>query len=160
MAGLGAAVGEFGERGQQVAIRIVLITPTASERFTASSQGYWPGSPPVELRRNGVRCLGLVDDEQADRQRQDPEATGGHCAAIAGARIRSVFDRRGYRASMTNSLKSTVVRKAAKVGAKHTAHGTAAKLKRQPMRAGTLLAVGGGLGVLTGWAAARRGATH
>jgi len=61
---------------------------------------------------------------------------------------------------MTNSLKSTVVRKAARAGTKHTAHGIASKLKRRPMRAGTLLAVGGGLGALTGWAAARRGATH
>jgi hypothetical protein len=62
---------------------------------------------------------------------------------------------------MSHSLKSTVVRKAAKTGAKHTAHGTASKLKRSPMRAGTLLAVGGGIGAVTGWAAARRGsATH
>jgi len=62
---------------------------------------------------------------------------------------------------MTNSLKSTIVRKAAKSGAKHTAHGTASKLKRRPFRAGTLLAVGGGIGAVTGWAAARRGsATH
>jgi hypothetical protein len=61
---------------------------------------------------------------------------------------------------MSTSLKSTVVRKGAKAAAKHTAHGTASKLKRDPVRAGTLLAVGGGLGALTGWAAARRGATH
>lgn len=61
---------------------------------------------------------------------------------------------------MSNSLKGTLVRKVAKSSAKHTARGTASKLKREPMRAGTLLAVGGGLGALTGWAAARRGATH
>jgi hypothetical protein len=61
---------------------------------------------------------------------------------------------------MGNSLKGRFVRKAAKAGAKHTARGTASKLKREPMRAGTLLAIGGGLGALTGWAAARRGATH
>jgi hypothetical protein len=61
---------------------------------------------------------------------------------------------------MSHSLKSTVVRKVAKAGARHTAHGTASKLKREPMRVGALLAVGGGLGVLTGWAAARRGATR
>ena len=54
-------------------------------------------------------------------------------------------------------MKRLLVRKAAKAGAKHTARGTAAKLKRRPMRAGTLLAVGGGLGALTGWTAARRG---
>ncbi|MFP5389018.1 MAG: hypothetical protein ACLGG5_06940 [Thermoleophilia bacterium] len=58
-------------------------------------------------------------------------------------------------------MKRLLVRKAAKAGAKHTARGTAAKLKRSPMRAGTLLAVGGALGVLTGWTAARRSAaTH
>jgi len=58
-------------------------------------------------------------------------------------------------------MKRLLVRKAAKAGAKHTARGTASKLKRSPMRAGTLLAVGGALGAMTGWAAARRGAaTH
>jgi hypothetical protein len=56
-----------------------------------------------------------------------------------------------------SSLKSTVVRKAAKVGVKHTAHGTASKLKRDPIRAGTLLAVGGALGALAGWLVARGG---
>lgn len=58
-------------------------------------------------------------------------------------------------------MKRLLVRKAAKAGAKHTARGAASKLKRSPMRAGTLLAVGGVLGALTGWTAARRGAaTH
>jgi hypothetical protein len=62
---------------------------------------------------------------------------------------------------MSNSLKSTVVRKAAKAGAKHTAHGASAKLQRRPFRASTLLAVGGGIGAVTGWAVARRAtATH
>jgi hypothetical protein len=56
---------------------------------------------------------------------------------------------------MTNSLKSTIVRKAAKSGAKHTAHGTASKLKRQPFRAGALLLVGGAFGAAAGWLAAR-----
>lgn len=56
---------------------------------------------------------------------------------------------------MTPSLKSTVVRKAAKAGAKHTAHGTASKLKREPMRTGTLLAIGAAVGALLGWLAAR-----
>jgi hypothetical protein len=55
-------------------------------------------------------------------------------------------------------MKSLLVRKAAKAGAKHTARGTASRLKREPMRAGALLAVGGALGALTGWTAARRGA--
>ena len=56
---------------------------------------------------------------------------------------------------MTNSLKSTVVRKAAKAGAKHTAHGATSKLKRQPLRVGTLLLVGGVFGAVAGWLAAR-----
>jgi F0F1-type ATP synthase assembly protein I len=61
---------------------------------------------------------------------------------------------------MTHSLKrlkSTVVHKAAKAGAKHTAHGTASKvkLKRDPIRASTLLFAGGVLGALAGWLAAR-----
>jgi hypothetical protein len=51
---------------------------------------------------------------------------------------------------MSNSLKSTIIRKAAKTGAKHTAHGTASKLKRNPMRTTTLLAIGGALGFLAG----------
>ncbi len=56
---------------------------------------------------------------------------------------------------MSNSLKSIALRKTAKAGAKHTAHGTASKLKRQPMRAGTLLLVGGALGAVAGWLVAR-----
>ncbi len=54
-----------------------------------------------------------------------------------------------------SSLKSTVARKAAKVTAKHTAHGAASKLKRNPIRATTLLAVGGIFGAVAGWLAAR-----
>jgi hypothetical protein len=56
---------------------------------------------------------------------------------------------------MSNSLKSIVVRKTAKAGAKHTAHGAASKLKRQPMRAATLLLVGAVFGAVAGWLAAR-----
>jgi hypothetical protein len=51
---------------------------------------------------------------------------------------------------MSNSLKNKAARKAAKVGVKHTAHGTASKLKRNPMRTTTLLALGGALGFLAG----------
>ncbi len=54
-----------------------------------------------------------------------------------------------------SSLRSAVVRKAAKTGAKHTAHGAASKLKRKPMRAGTLLLIGGAFGATAGWLAAR-----
>lgn len=56
---------------------------------------------------------------------------------------------------MANSLKSTLARKTAKAGAKHTAHGAASKLKRKPLRAGTLLAVGAIFGAVAGWLAAR-----
>jgi len=56
---------------------------------------------------------------------------------------------------MSNStLKSTLVRKAAKAGVKHSAHGTASKLKRSPMRTATLLAIGGVVGFLAGRLAA------
>jgi F0F1-type ATP synthase assembly protein I len=56
---------------------------------------------------------------------------------------------------MSNSLKSRFVRKAAKTGAKHTAHGAASKLKRKPLRASTLLLVGGVVGAVAGWLVAR-----
>lgn len=46
------------------------------------------------------------------------------------------------------SIKNTLARKAAKSTAKHTAHGTAAKLKREPLRTTTLLAVGCAIGVV------------
>jgi hypothetical protein len=46
------------------------------------------------------------------------------------------------------SIKSTLARKAAKSTAKHTAHGTASKLKREPLRTATLLAIGCAAGVL------------
>jgi len=55
----------------------------------------------------------------------------------------------------SSSLKSTVARKAVKATARHTSHGTPKKLKRNPIRAGTLLAVGASLGALAGWLAAR-----
>lgn len=51
---------------------------------------------------------------------------------------------------MSNSLKNKAAHKAAKVGVKHTAHGTASKLKRSPTRTTTLLALGGALGFLAG----------
>jgi hypothetical protein len=52
-------------------------------------------------------------------------------------------------------IKSTLARKAVKVAAKHTAHGTASKLKRDPMRAATLLGLGGAVGAVAGWIAGR-----
>jgi hypothetical protein len=53
------------------------------------------------------------------------------------------------------SIKKAVARKAAKSAAKHTAHGTASKLRRNPVRALTLLGLGGVLGAAAGWFAAR-----
>jgi hypothetical protein len=47
------------------------------------------------------------------------------------------------------ALKTTLARKAVKTTAKHTAHGTASKLKRDPLRNSTLI----GLGLLIGAAA-------
>jgi hypothetical protein len=52
-------------------------------------------------------------------------------------------------------ITNTLARKAAKAAAKHTAHGTASKLKRDPVRAATLLGLGGVLGAAAGWMAAR-----
>ena len=54
-----------------------------------------------------------------------------------------------------SSIKSTIARKAVKATAKHTAHGTASKLRRDPVRAATLLGVGALLGALAGWTAGR-----
>jgi ferric-dicitrate binding protein FerR (iron transport regulator) len=53
------------------------------------------------------------------------------------------------------SIKKAVAKKAAKSAAKHTAHGTASKLRRDPMRAITLLGLGGLVGALAGWFAGR-----
>lgn len=55
-------------------------------------------------------------------------------------------------------LKNTLARKAAKAAAKHTAHGTASKLRRDPIRAATLLGLGGAVGAAAGWMAARTAA--
>jgi hypothetical protein len=57
------------------------------------------------------------------------------------------------------SVKNTLARKAAKAAAKHTAHGTASKLRRDPMRTATLLGVGGALGAVAGWMAGRTAAS-
>jgi hypothetical protein len=53
------------------------------------------------------------------------------------------------------SIKKTVARKAARTAVKHTAHGTAAKLRRDPLRAVTLLGLGGVIGAIAGWMAGR-----
>jgi hypothetical protein len=48
------------------------------------------------------------------------------------------------------SIKKAIARKAVKSTAKHTAHGTASKLKRNPLRAATLLGVGFVFGIVFG----------
>ena len=54
-----------------------------------------------------------------------------------------------------SALKKTLAMKAAKAAAKHTAHGTASKLKRDPVRAVTLFGLGGVVGAVAGWMAGR-----
>jgi len=54
------------------------------------------------------------------------------------------------------SVKQKFARKAVKSTAKHTAHGTASKLKRDPLRATTLLALGCAAGVIAGWLLSRK----
>lgn len=54
-----------------------------------------------------------------------------------------------------SSIKKALARKAVKSTAKHTAQGTASKLKRDPVRAVTLLGVGCVAGLGAGWALGR-----
>lgn len=56
------------------------------------------------------------------------------------------------------SVKKALARKAVKSTAKHTAHRTASKLRREPLRVTTLLALGGVVGGLAGWLIARSSA--
>ena len=58
-----------------------------------------------------------------------------------------------------SKIKSTVARKAVKATAKHTAHGSASKLRRNPTRAITLLGLGGLVGALAGWLIGRTATT-
>jgi hypothetical protein len=53
------------------------------------------------------------------------------------------------------SVKRAVARRAVKSTAKHGTRGTAAKLKREPLRATTLLGLGGLVGGVAGWLFAR-----
>lgn len=50
-------------------------------------------------------------------------------------------------------MKKALARRAVKTTARHTAHGTASKLKRNPVRAVTLLSLGAVVGALGGWIA-------
>lgn len=56
-------------------------------------------------------------------------------------------------------IKKSLARKAVKSTARHTAHGTASKLRREPARAATLLGLGALAGGFTGWLVARSGTT-
>jgi hypothetical protein len=53
------------------------------------------------------------------------------------------------------AFKQKIARKAVKTTAKHTAHGTLSKFKREPLRAGTLLVLGAVVGLFAGWVAGR-----
>lgn len=52
-------------------------------------------------------------------------------------------------------IKRFIARKAVKSTAKHTAHGTVAKLRRDPVRTTTLLGIGCVAGGVAGWTLAR-----
>ena len=54
-------------------------------------------------------------------------------------------------------IKKRIARQAVKSTAKHTAHGAASKLKRDPVRTTTLLGIGCLIGGLAGWMIARGG---
>ena len=56
-------------------------------------------------------------------------------------------------------MKSLLARKTVKAGAKHTAHGTVSKLRREPVRTATLLGAGALVGGFAGWAAGRSSAS-
>ncbi len=55
------------------------------------------------------------------------------------------------------SIKKAIARKAVKSTAKHTAQGTASKLKRNPVRVITLVGVGFVADLVAGWALGRTG---
>lgn len=57
-------------------------------------------------------------------------------------------------------IKKSLARKAVKTTAKHSARGAASKLKRDPLRAATLLGLGGLVGALAGWMVGRGGAAE
>ena len=59
-----------------------------------------------------------------------------------------------------SAIKSAIARKAVKATAKHSAHGAASKLKRDPVRVATLLGLGGAFGALAGFMAGRSAASQ
>jgi F0F1-type ATP synthase assembly protein I len=58
-----------------------------------------------------------------------------------------------------SNIKKAVAKKAARSAARHTAHGTASKLRRDPMRAVTLVGLGGLVGAVAGWLVGRTAGT-
>ena len=54
-----------------------------------------------------------------------------------------------------SAIKKTLARRTARTAVKHTARGTASKLRRDPMRTWTLLGLGGFVGAVAGWLAGR-----
>lgn len=59
-----------------------------------------------------------------------------------------------------SAIKKNLARKAVKTTAKHSARGTASKLKRDPFRAVTLLGVGGVIGAFAGFMLGRGSAAE
>jgi hypothetical protein len=57
-----------------------------------------------------------------------------------------------------SAIKKNLARKAAKTTAKHSARGAASKFRRNPVRAMTLLGLGGAIGAVAGWIAGRSAA--
>lgn len=53
-------------------------------------------------------------------------------------------------------MKKRAARKAAKITARHAAHGVVSKGRRSPLRSLVLLGTGAGVGATTAWLAARR----
>lgn len=55
-----------------------------------------------------------------------------------------------------SKLRRTIGKKATKATVSHSVHGVAAKAKRKPLRAVTLLGLGGAIGAGLGWTLARK----
>jgi len=54
-----------------------------------------------------------------------------------------------------SAIKKSLTRKVAKAATKHTAHGAASKLRRDPVRTVTLLGLGSAVGAVAGWMVGR-----
>jgi hypothetical protein len=54
---------------------------------------------------------------------------------------------------VTDALKRTLVRRAAKATVRHSAHGIVARVQRKPARSAGLLAAGAAVGAAAGWLA-------